>query len=41
MMGILVVEVKGHGMTDEILGAGFETELFVDKLHVVIVKVNS
>lgn len=37
----LVVEVKTHGVTNEVLGARLETELRVDSLHRVLVQVNA
>lgn len=41
MANLLVVEVEGHGVTDEVLSTGFETELFVDYFHAVHIEVDT
>ena len=41
MVNVLVIEVESHGMADEVLGTGLEPELVVDKLHGVVIKVDS
>lgn len=37
----LIVKVQSHGMTDKVLGTCFESELLVDDLHSVLVKVDA
>lgn len=38
---VLVIQIQGHSMTDEVLGTRFETELLVDSLHGVLVQVDA
>ena len=40
-MSLLVIEVEGHGMADKVLGAGLETEFFVDRFHAIFVEVDA
>jgi len=41
MTSLLVIEVEGHGVTNKVLSAGLETELFVDSLHAVHIEVDT
>ena len=40
-MGLLVVKVEGHGVADEVLSTGLETELFVNVFHAVHIEVDT
>ena len=41
MASLLVIEVKGHGMTNKVLSTGLKTELFVDNLHAVSIEIDT
>jgi hypothetical protein len=38
---VLVGQVEGHGVSDEVAGAGLEAELFVNLLHAAVVDVET
>jgi hypothetical protein len=37
---LLVIQVEGHRVANEILGSGFQTKFIVNKFHVVFVQIN-
>lgn len=38
---ILIVQVQGHRMADEVLCTGFKAELLVHSLHAVLVQIDT
>ena len=38
---LLVIKVETHCVTDKVLGAGLETELFVDNFHAILIEVDT
>lgn len=40
-LSLLIIQIQSHGMTNEVLGTSFQTELGVDILHSVLVKIET